>query len=150
VRRHFDKLGRFPRALIPIGDSVCRFNPIFGQGMSVAAMEAVVLGRLLSARAERADPQDGLVGDYLAEIQECLDAPWATAVTDFAYPETRGERPADLASRLEYGAALMRLAAEDAEVHKIVAEVTNLLRPHSALREPALASRVKALMGETV
>ena len=44
VRRHFDKLSRFPRALIPIGNSICRFNPIFGQGMSVAAMEAVAAG----------------------------------------------------------------------------------------------------------
>jgi 2-polyprenyl-6-methoxyphenol hydroxylase-like FAD-dependent oxidoreductase len=149
VRRHFDRLDSFPRSLVPIGDSVCRFNPIFGQGMSVAATEAVVLGRLLAARAERADPQDGLAGDYLAEIQECLEAPWATAVTDFAYPETRGERPPDLARRLEYGAALFRLAAEDAEVHRIVAEVTHLLRPHSALREPSLANRVQALIGET-
>lgn len=67
-------------------------------------------------------------------------------MTDLAYPLTRGERPADLARRLEYGDALMRLAAEDAQVHRTVAEVTNLLRPHNALREPALASRVKASM----
>ena len=50
VRRHFDRLDRFPRGMIPLGDSVRRFNPVFGQGMSVAAMEAAVLGRQIASR----------------------------------------------------------------------------------------------------
>ncbi len=37
VRRRFDGFERFPSQMVPLGDSVCRFNPIFGQGMSVAA-----------------------------------------------------------------------------------------------------------------
>jgi len=145
VRHHFDRLERFPRGLIPLGDSVCRFNPIFGQGMSVAAMEAVALGRLLGSRAA-SDPLEGLATQYLTEIQDCLEAPWATATTDFVYPQTRGERPPDLEKRLQYGAALMRLAAQDAEAHKLVFEVSNLLKPQSVLREPELAKRVTALM----
>ena len=94
----------------------------------------------------RADPLDGLAQDYLAKIQGCLEAPWATAVTDFVYPQTRGDRPPDFDQRLRYGMALVRLAAEDADVHKVLAEVTHLLRPQSALREPELANRVRALM----
>ena len=39
----------------------------------------------------------------------------------------------------------MRLAAQDAGVHKLMAEVTQLLKPQSALRQPALAERVRAL-----
>jgi hypothetical protein len=81
IRRHFDRLERFPRGLIPIGDSVCRFNPVFGQGMSVAAMEAVVLGEQLQRRGGHANALDGLAEDYLADIQDCLEAPWATAET---------------------------------------------------------------------
>ena len=146
VRRRFDRLDRFPRGLIPIGDSVCRFNPVFGQGMSVAAIEAVVLGTQLASRSARADPLDGLAGDYLVEIQNGLEAPWATAVTDFVHPLTRGERPPDFEKRMQYGMALTRLAAEDADVHKLLIEVTHLLRPHSVLREPGLAGRVMALM----
>ena len=65
---------------------------------------------------------------------------------DFAYPKTRGERPADFARRLQYGAALVRLAAEDPSVHKIFAEVNNLIRPQTALREPALAAWVTEIM----
>ena len=42
--------------------------------------------------------------------------------------------------------ALTSLAADDADVHKTLAEVTHLLKPQSALREPELAGRVTALM----
>jgi len=146
VRRHFDRLQEFPRGLIPIGDSLCRFNPVFGQGMSVAAQEAGVLGRLLASRAGLPDPLDGLAPAFFAEIQDLLGAPWATAVSDFVYPKTRGDRPPDLQQRLQYGMALVRLAAEDPSVHKTLTEVNHLLRPQSALRESALADRVKALM----
>ena len=145
VRRHFDKLDRFPRGLIPLGDSVCRFNPVFGQGMTVAAMEAVILGRQLASH-RGADPLTGLAEDYLARIQDCLEAPWATAVSDFAHPLTRGERPPDFDKRMQYGMALTRLAAEDADVHRTLGEVTHLLKPQSTLREPELANRVMALM----
>jgi 2-polyprenyl-6-methoxyphenol hydroxylase-like FAD-dependent oxidoreductase len=147
VRRHFDRLEQFPRALIPLGDSVCKFNPVFGQGMSVAAQEAVVLGQLLNARRDRADPLDGLASDYLSQIQALLEAPWSTALGDFVFPETRGVRPPDLEKRLRYAAALTRLAADDPETHRIMMEVRHLIRPPSALREPELARRVAALMG---
>ena len=148
IRRHFHKLEQFPRGLIPLGDAVCRFNPVFGQGMSVAAQEAVILGRLLDAG--RAAPLDGLAEDYLSRIQDKLEAPWATAVFDLVDPRTRGERPADLGRRLQYGRALLRLAAEDAETHKIMMEVNHLIRLHSALREPQLAARVMARMQAAV
>ena len=149
VRRHFERLECFPRGLIPVADSLCRFNPVFGQGMSVAAQEACLLGRLLGSRAELPDTLDGLGPAFFADVQALLEAPWSTAVTDFAYPKTRGEHPTDLQKRLQYGAALIRLAAEDASVHKIVAEVNNLIRPQSALRAPQIANRVAEMMQAT-
>jgi hypothetical protein len=89
---------------------------------------------------------DGLARDYLIRIQDLLEAPWAVAETDFVHPETRGVRPPDFESRLQYGSALTRLCAEDPEAHRIVIEVRHLIRPQSALREPDLARRVAALM----
>lgn len=146
VRRRFDRLEGFPRGLIPIGDSICRFNPVFGQGMSVAAQEAVALGTLLESRLERSDPLDGVAAAFLFDIQDLLESPWGIAEMDFIYDLTRGDRPPDLARRLHYGAVLVQLAAQDETVHKLVFEVRSLLRPHSALREPELAARVQALM----
>ncbi len=146
VLRAFDRLGRFPRGLVPLGDSVCRLTPINGQGMSVAAQEAHVLAYLLESRRGAVDPLDGLAEAFFTEIQPLLEAPWAVAMNDLVYPQTRGERPPDFEKRLQYTRALMRLAAEDAEADRILFEVRALLRPWSALREPELASRVMSMM----
>jgi 2-polyprenyl-6-methoxyphenol hydroxylase-like FAD-dependent oxidoreductase len=146
VRRAFDKLNRCPRGLVPLGDSVCRFPPVQGQGMSVAAQEAHVLASLLESRRGRADPLGGLAKAFFSEIQPLLEAPWAVAMNDLVYPQTRGERPPDFETRMQYARALMRLAAEDAEADRLVFEVRSLLKPHSALREPELASRVMSMM----
>ncbi|WOH47964.1 NAD(P)/FAD-dependent oxidoreductase [Bradyrhizobium sp. sBnM-33] len=142
TRRHFERLEAFPAGLLAIGDALCRFNPVFGQGMSVAAQEAVILDRLLAedVLVER------LARDFFAALQDTIATPWGVAVTDFVYPATRGVRPADLAQRLQYGAALTRLAAEDPEVHRLTAEVSQLLKPQAALRDPALAARVMSLI----
>ena len=146
VLRAFDSLDRFPRGLVPLGDSVCRLTPINGQGMSVAAQEAHVLASLLESRRGAVDPLGGLAELFFAEIQPLLETPWAVAMADLVYPQTRGERPPDFERRLQYTRALMRLAAEDAEADRILFEVRALLRPWSALREPELASRVMSMM----
>jgi len=146
VRRHFEALERFPRGLIPIADAFCRFNPTFGQGMTVAAQEACVPDRLLDERRGLADPLDGLAQVFFAAIQGLLDAPWGVAENDFIYPQTRGQRPADFDRRVQYAIALTRLAAEDPSVHKLLAEVNGLVKPPAVLREQRLADRVVRLM----
>jgi hypothetical protein len=150
VRCAYHQLDRFPRGLIPLGDSACRFPPIFGQGMSVAAQECCVLAGLLESRRWRSDPLNGLAEAFLTEIQPLLETPWSHAMSDLAYPETRGERPPDLEQKLKYGRALLQLAAVDPEVDRILSEVRALLKPFSALREPKLARRVEVLLAETV
>lgn len=142
TRRHFERIESFPAGLLVTGDALCRFNPVFGQGMSVAAQEAVILDRLLADDV----PMERLARDFFAAIQDTIATPWGVAVNDFVYPATRGVRPADLAQRLQYGVALTKLAAEDPEVHRLTVEVSQLLKPQAALREPALAARVRSLM----
>ena len=142
TRRHFERLESFPAGLLPTGDALCRFNPIFGQGMSVASQEAVILDRLLTEGV----PMERLACDFFAAIQSTIATPWGVAVSDFVYPATRGVRPADIAQRLQYGVALTKLAAQDPEVHRLTAEVSQLLKPQTALRDPALTARVMSLM----
>jgi 2-polyprenyl-6-methoxyphenol hydroxylase-like FAD-dependent oxidoreductase len=146
VRRRFEALQSFPERLLPIGDAICRFNPAFGQGMSVVAQEAGVLKQLLDARAGASQPLDGLAQAFFAAIQDVLAAPWSAAENDFIYPKTRGECPANFQQRLNYSGALMKVAAEDADVHRILFEVNNLVKPPSALRSPQIANRVAAVM----
>lgn len=147
VLRHFQRMENFPRGLLPIGDAICRFNPIHGQGMSVAAQEALALGRLLALRAREPDPLAKLAPEYFAEVARLVETPWAAAaIPDFVHPDTRGERPADLEQTLRFGIALGKLAARDPAVHRLTAEVQHLLKPRSVYQDPDLMQRVLAIM----
>jgi len=145
-RRHFDRMSNFPSGLLPLGDAICRFNPLYGQGMSVAAQEACALRDVLGTQVRTTNPLCSLATTYFNRIQNLLDAPWGTAEMDMVFPQTRGERPADFERRMEYGKALRQLAAEDPEVHRLLAEVSGLQKPPSVLSEPKLAERVMRLM----
>jgi 2-polyprenyl-6-methoxyphenol hydroxylase-like FAD-dependent oxidoreductase len=147
--RHYERLEAFPRGLLPIGDAICRFNPIYGQGMTVAVQEACILKGLLQTQAGKKDPLDGLARDYFAAISPLIAGTWSmSAVPDFANPATRGEPPDDLESSLRFGEALMRLAARDAKVHQLIIGVRHLMTPASALRDPDLVRRVQMEMAD--
>jgi 2-polyprenyl-6-methoxyphenol hydroxylase-like FAD-dependent oxidoreductase len=149
VRRHFERLDVFPRGLLPIGDAICHFNPVYGQGMSVAALEACLLQRLLERLGEDSNPIAALGPAFFAEVQTLIETPWSVAILDFVFPDTRGQRPADFETTLKFGIALTRLAAEDPAVHKLTIEVQHLLKPRSVYRDPTLVQRVLAKMAET-
>ena len=147
VRRAFDKLDRFPRGLVPLGELSLPLPS--GPGPGDVGGGAGMLRSREPPRVrggELADPLEGLGEAFLAEIQPLLETPWAVAMADLVYPQTRGERPPDFEKKLQYMHALMRLTAEDAEADKILAEVRSLLKPASALHEPELARRVMAMM----
>src|SRR4029453_18548083 len=147
--RHFERVEEFPRGLLPFGDSICRFNPVHGQGMSVAAQEARLLHGLLQRRANDGDTLVGLTSAFLSEATQLIESPWAlAAMPDLADPKTEGERPEDLQEGLAFSEALNHLAAEDPAVPKLLVEVLHLLKPQSVLREPELVERVKALAAQ--
>jgi 2-polyprenyl-6-methoxyphenol hydroxylase-like FAD-dependent oxidoreductase len=148
IRRHFERLNNFPRGLLPVGDAICCFNPVYGQGMSVAALEACLLKQLLGSSEKAGDPIAGLASAFFAEIPALIETPWSVATFDFAFPGTRGTRPADFEMTLKFGIALTRLAAEDLAVHRLTAEVQQLLKPRSVYRDPDLVRRVFAKMAE--
>lgn len=143
-RRHFEELARFPAGLLPIGDALCRFNPLYGQGMSVAALEGSQLRSLLQQDVNATD----VWRSFFAAASEVIDTAWQmSAIPDFIFPSTTGERPANLDEMLRFNGALLRLAAEDPEVHRRVAEVNALVRPRRVLLEPDLIQRAMALLG---
>lgn len=147
-RRHFELLETFPRGLLPLGDTLCCFNPVYGQGMSVAALEACLLRRLLGTQDVQKDGFAGLASAFFSGAKAIIETPWINAaIPDFLDPETQGQRPPDLEKTLQFLSALNRLAAEDPAIHKVVVEVQHLLKPQSAYRNPDLARRVEALMG---
>jgi 2-polyprenyl-6-methoxyphenol hydroxylase-like FAD-dependent oxidoreductase len=146
--RHFAQVSDFPRGLLPIGDSICRFNPVYGQGMSVAAQEARLLFDLLGRFA--GDLLSTLASDFLTKAENLIAEPWAmSAVPDFIYPETTGVRPRDFQERLDFQRGLGRLAARDASVFQLLIEVRNLLKPLTVLDDPSIVSRVEEEVRQT-
>src|SRR5262249_30530157 len=142
--RHFERLAVFPRGLLPVGDVICRLNPVYGQGMSVAAQEACLLKMLLGKWTGNDDQADGLRPAFFEEVAKLLDTPWAGTNIEFVFPNTRGKRPADFDVTLKFRVALTRLAAEDPAIHKLTAEVQNLLKPRTVYHDPELMQRVRA------
>jgi flavin-dependent dehydrogenase len=145
--RHFGLLDRFPRGLLPIGDAICCLNPVYGQGITVAVMEANAMRRLLKVNARKADPLATLGLHFLTEVEALLEEPWAmSAIPDLVYPQTRGERPKDLDKILQFQNALVHLATRDADLAELLTKVRHLLEPMSVLNEPDILRRVQAEM----
>lgn len=137
-RRHrYEELGQFPSGLVVIGDAIASFNPIYGQGMSVAALEALMLHHALAA-GDRTD----LAPRFFEQAEEIIDIAWKMAVgADFEFPQTTGPKPrgADFFSR--YLSRLTHKAHTDSELREafyrvIMMEVppTTLLRPNIVLQ----------------
>jgi 2-polyprenyl-6-methoxyphenol hydroxylase-like FAD-dependent oxidoreductase len=145
--RHFSELESLPKGLMPVADAICCFNPVHGQGMSVAALEAEAFRELLETR--EGDFYD-LPRAFLRRTDQIIEAPWnMAAAPDLAYPDTRGERPPNLMQSLMFGAAFTELAARDANAHKLMMEIRSLLKPYSALTgDSALMQRIQIVMTE--
>lgn len=107
-----------------------------------------MLRRLLDRLSCERDAIALLGPAFFADIQPLLEQPWSIAMLDFAFPQTRGNRPADFERRLKFGAALNRLAADDAAIHKLTIEVQHLLKPSSVYQDPELVQRVMAVMAK--
>jgi 2-polyprenyl-6-methoxyphenol hydroxylase-like FAD-dependent oxidoreductase len=130
VRRRYERLTAFPAGLLVIGDAVCSFNPIYGQGMTVAATEAMALRRLL-ARDARPDARR-----YFRAITAAIDIPWDIVVgSDLAFPEVPGKRTAKVRLANAYLPRLHAAAAHDEPLALSMIRVIGLKdRPEGLLR----------------
>jgi 2-polyprenyl-6-methoxyphenol hydroxylase-like FAD-dependent oxidoreductase len=139
--RHYDRLGRFPEGVVAVGDAVCAFNPVYGQGMTAAALGAEELERWLLEESHRG-PGRGRV------FQHCLArataAAWQiSAGADYGFRTTEGP-PQGRVAQLTGGyiAAVMRVATSRPWVRRRLFQVLHLLRPPSALFGPGVLARL--------
>jgi 2-polyprenyl-6-methoxyphenol hydroxylase-like FAD-dependent oxidoreductase len=143
--KHFERLPRLPRGVLPVADALCRFNPIHGQGMSSAAKQARLLQDVLYRAAADPDPIAAVQAGFMTEVAAVLETPWTMSTSaDLAFPQTRGERPDNFAEGREFEAALFRGAVSDPVVHRAMIEVAHLLQPQSRLQEPDIIRRIEA------
>ena len=135
----YEQMRRFPDRYLVTGDAVCSFNPIYGQGMSAAAMEAKALEEVVSGG------MDGLAPRFYARVSKIVDIPWTIATgEDLRYPEVQGKRPPGFTMVNRYLERVHACASDDPVVCRQFFDVLNLLAPPPSLMTPQLAWRVLA------
>jgi 2-polyprenyl-6-methoxyphenol hydroxylase-like FAD-dependent oxidoreductase len=140
VRKHYEGLTDFPGGYLVIGDAVCSFNPIFGQGMSVTAAEAVLLRDLLRSGSVN------LATDFFAGAAKIIDVPWVIAVNaDLRYPQAKVAQTEEAKALNEYLRLVYRAAQVDPMIAVAIVRVINLLDTPEQLQRPAIVTRVMEL-----
>jgi 2-polyprenyl-6-methoxyphenol hydroxylase-like FAD-dependent oxidoreductase len=139
-RRHVERMRRFPLGWTLLGDAICSFNPIYGQGMTVAALQAQALGRAL----DRAGAIDrAFARSYFRAAARTVGTPWSIAVGgDFAYAATTGRKPLGTDLMNHYMDRVVRAGQCDDEVVVRLNETLALVRSPRTLFGPAFATRV--------
>ncbi|WP_033286450.1 NAD(P)/FAD-dependent oxidoreductase [Streptomyces sp. NRRL F-525] len=135
-RYYYERLKSWPEGLVALGDSVAAFNPIYGHGMSVAALGAVALRAQLAS----AGLTNGLSRKAQRAIARPVELAWSLAVgQDIHYGTTQG-RSAGTADRLlqRYVSRLSHTATGSYRVATAMTEVLTLQSPGTALLRPSV------------
>ena len=135
--RRYDKMRRLPTGLIVLGDAVCSFNPIYGQGMTVAAIEALVLRECL----RRGD--NDLPRRYFRASAKKIRIAWQSAAgSDLALPEVCGKAPLSMRLSNGYLGRVMTAAERDPAVMLSFLRVMGMMDSPMRLLAPAFVFRV--------
>jgi 2-polyprenyl-6-methoxyphenol hydroxylase-like FAD-dependent oxidoreductase len=139
LRRHYERLTRFPPGLLVLGDAFCSFNPIYGQGMSAASMYADALQKCLQDRVALGWSLADLWRPFFREAARAADQPWELATgEDFRYPETTGVRGRALKFLHWYTSKVHAAASVSPQVTERFYEVMHLLKAPTALFAPGI------------
>jgi 2-polyprenyl-6-methoxyphenol hydroxylase-like FAD-dependent oxidoreductase len=135
--RRYDKMAQLPEGLLVVGDAVCSFNPIYGQGMTIAAEEALVLDRCLD------DGPEGLPRRFFRAITGRLAIAWQMSVgSDLALPEIEGKRSLSMRLTNAYMARVIATAAADPVVSGQFLRVVGMVDSPLTLIQPSTVMRV--------
>jgi 2-polyprenyl-6-methoxyphenol hydroxylase-like FAD-dependent oxidoreductase len=140
LRRRYDQMSQFPAGLLVFGDAICSFNPIYGQGMSVAALEAIALRDCL-AKGDK-----DLARRFFRAAAKPVNIAWQLAVgADLALPEVAGHRTHTIRATNAYVDRVLTAAEQDPAVGGQFLAVSALLDPPARLLRPSIIRQ--ALIG---
>ncbi len=140
-RRHFERLRRWPERLLAVGDTACAFNPVYGQGVSVAALTAVRLDNALDRRGDRS--LDGFAPAFRRQVAAAGKAAWMIATgDDLRYPTTTGAT-ANAMMRMQhrYLDRVMAAATTDEAAMAAMTDALFLLARPESLFKPSVMWR---------
>ena len=134
--RRYDKMRRFPAGLLVLGDAICSFNPVYGQGMTVAALQAQALRQCLHRGA------NDLARRYFRAAAKPIGVAWRFAVGgDLNLPEVEGPRPLSLRLTNRYVDRLQTAAESDIVVAEQFTKVIAFIDPPTRLLHPKMMIR---------
>lgn len=137
VRRRYERLTDVPDGLVVMGDALCSFNPVYGQGMTVAALEALELRRHLEA------PGGLRPRRFFRDVARVIDAPWdMSASGDLGFAGVAGRRTPRVRLANAYLRRVQAAAARDPAVTAAFMRVAGLVDAPGALLRPRLVARV--------
>lgn len=138
-RRHYEALERFPERLVVVGDALCSFNPVYAQGMAVAAVEAETLARCLDAGTARVGPR------FFAAVTDTVDVAWEMAAgADSERVSAEGGASRRVRFIGAYLARLARVAGSDPVVAGAFLDVVAMVSHPKTLLHPRIVGRVIA------
>ncbi len=144
--RHYERLAHRPEGFIATGDAVCTFNPFYAQGMTVAAMDALVLDHSLQAQSRRRPDGDlaGLAQRFHRRLAGSHTLPWLMATgSDFLYPTTEGGQRSWVMRLMQaYFDRAWVAGAADPQVYGAFLAVMNLVTSPAALVHPRVLAAV--------
>lgn len=147
TRYHYESLAERLDGLLVVGDAYCSLNPIYGQGITVAALEALILRRLLGA----GDGEGGLVRGYFKSAGKLVDEAWETsAASDLRFPEVEGKRRPGAALINAYGEKFRAAASVDPALGETFLRVANMADKPAKLLAPGTVLRVFRSAGKAV
>jgi 2-polyprenyl-6-methoxyphenol hydroxylase-like FAD-dependent oxidoreductase len=148
-----NRVRRYDRAELPhnfllLGDAVCAFNPVYGQGMTIASLGAVTLHKNLIEQRRRGD-LTGLSRRFQKQLAKVNEAPWMLATgEDYRYRETEGGAPTAMNRFMHrYMDQVIQLSTHSVSVRRVLMRAFNILAPPTALFHPRVLFRV--LLPET-
>jgi 2-polyprenyl-6-methoxyphenol hydroxylase-like FAD-dependent oxidoreductase len=143
--RRYDRLVHVPAGFVALGDAICSFNPVYGQGMSSAVLQAVELAACLDG----GENDERLVRSFYKRAAKVIANPWHLAAgNDLAYPESTGPRRAGTELVNRYMQRVLLAAQVSPEVNTKLIMVQNLVIPRTALFRPSFLRLVRAAAQE--
>ena len=142
--RHFEQLERWPTGFIATGDAVCAFNPIYGQGMTTSALDALVLDDCL--RHQQRSSKPGFERRFQKQLAKTIAAPWLIATGEdlrWHGVALSGVRPRiGLGFLHRYMDLVLQRACFDTTVSHAYMAVLGMLAPPQSLMKPHILLRV--------